>query len=75
MPEQPRGWLIQTASRRLIDQRRSEQSRRARENLAALEEPPEVSDRDDTLLVLFMCCHPALTPASAIALTCGRSAG
>jgi RNA polymerase sigma factor (sigma-70 family) len=69
VPEQPRGWLIQTASRRLIDQRRSEQSRRARESLAALEEAPEVSDRDDTLLVLFMCCHPALTPASAIALT------
>ena len=69
LPEQPRGWLIQTASRRLIDQRRSERSRRARESLAALEEPPEVSDRDDTLLVLFMCCHPALTPASAIALT------
>ena len=69
VPEQPRGWLIQTASRRLIDQRRSEQSRRARESLAALEETPEVSDRDDTLLVLFMCCHPALTRASAIALT------
>jgi predicted RNA polymerase sigma factor len=68
VPEQPRGWLIRTASRRLIDQRRSEQSRRARESLA-LEEAPEVSDRDDTLLVLFMCCHPALTPASAIAIT------
>jgi RNA polymerase sigma factor (sigma-70 family) len=69
VPEEPRGWLIQTASRRLIDQRRSEQSRRARESLTALEEAPEVSDRDDTLLVLFMCCHPALSPASAIALT------
>ena len=69
VPEQPRGWLIQTASRRLIDQRRSEQSRRARESLVALEEGPKVSDRDDTLLVFFMCCHPALTPASAIALT------
>ena len=50
VPEQPRGWLIQTASRRLIDQRRSEQSRRARESLVALEEGPKVSDRDDTLL-------------------------
>ena len=69
VPEEPRGWLIQTASRRLIDQRRSEQSRRARESLTALEEAPEVSGRDDTLLVLFMCCHPALSPASAIALT------
>jgi RNA polymerase sigma factor (sigma-70 family) len=71
VPERPRGWLIQTAERRLIDQRRSERSRRDRESLASLREPqaPEVSDRDDTLLVLFMCCHPALTPASAIALT------
>jgi RNA polymerase sigma factor (sigma-70 family) len=71
VPDQPRGWLIQTATRRLIDQRRSEQSRRDRERLALLQEAPasEVSDRDDTLLVLFMCCHPALTAASSIALT------
>jgi RNA polymerase sigma factor (sigma-70 family) len=71
VPEKPRGWLIQTAERRMIDQRRSEQSRRARESLAVLEETPtrEVSDQDDTLTVLFMCCHSALTPASAIALT------
>ena len=55
----------------MIDQRRSEQSRRHRESLTALQEPPaaEVPDQDDTLTVLFMCCHPALTPASAIALT------
>jgi RNA polymerase sigma factor (sigma-70 family) len=71
VPEKPRGWLIQTASRRLIDQLRSEQSRKKRESAAATLEPPEaeVSDQDDTLIVLFMCCHPALTPASAIALT------
>jgi predicted RNA polymerase sigma factor len=71
VPEKPRGWLIQTAERRLIDQRRSERSRRDREDLAALQEPSpeEVSNQDDTLIVLFMCCHPALTPASAIALT------
>jgi RNA polymerase sigma factor (sigma-70 family) len=75
VPDNPRGWLIQTASRKLIDQARSEQSRRQRESLAALREPPPqqqdepADDRDDTLLVLFMCCHPALTPASAIALT------
>ena len=76
VPEKPRGWLIQTAERRMIDQWRSEQSRRAREGLALLQEVPaqEVSDRDDTLLVLFMCCHPALSPASAIALTL-RAAG
>jgi RNA polymerase sigma factor (sigma-70 family) len=70
VPEKPRGWLVQTAERRLIDQRRSEQSRRARESLALRQEAPrEVPDHDDTLLVLFMCCHPALSPASAIALT------
>jgi RNA polymerase sigma factor (sigma-70 family) len=71
IPAKPRGWLIQTAERRLIDQRRSERSRRDREARASLQEvgTPEVADQDDTLTVLFMCCHPALTPASAIALT------
>jgi RNA polymerase sigma factor (sigma-70 family) len=71
VPENPRGWLIQTAERRMIDQWRSEQSRRQRESLAWLQEPPapDVSDEDDTLVVLFMCCHPALTPASSIPLT------
>jgi len=71
VPESPRGWLLQVATRRLIDQRRSEKSRRSREQVALLQDvaPSEVSDRDDTLLVLFMCCHPALTPASAISLT------
>jgi predicted RNA polymerase sigma factor len=61
--------LIQTATRRLIDQWRSEQARRQRESLASETPTPEVSVQDDTLIVLFMCCHPALTPASAIALT------
>ena len=74
IPEQPRGWLIQTASRRLIDQVRSDRSRKRRERETAMEQPPDVSDRDDSLLVLFMCCHPALSPASAIALTL-RAAG
>ena len=71
IPSKPRGWLIQTAARRLIDQRRRERSRRDRESQAHLREPPapEPYDEDDTLIVLFMCCHPALTPASAIALT------
>ncbi|MGZ4373647.1 MAG: sigma-70 family RNA polymerase sigma factor, partial [Gaiellaceae bacterium] len=71
VPAEPRGWLIQTGERRLIDQLRSEQSRRKRETLTVLQEQAaaEVSDQDDTLIVLFMCCHPALTPASAIALT------
>jgi len=71
VPEEPRGWLLQTASRRLIDQWRSDRSRRDREEVVSRQELPahEVSGEDDTLTVLFMCCHPALTPASAIALT------
>ena len=74
-PEKPRGWLLQTAERRLIDQLRSERSRRQREELVAREPPGvDVPDEDDTLTVLFMCCHPALTDASAIALTL-RAAG
>jgi predicted RNA polymerase sigma factor len=70
IPAEPRGWLLQTATRRLIDQWRSERSRRDRETLASQQDTPgEVSDQDDSLLVLFMCSHPALTSASAIALT------
>jgi len=71
VPASPAGWLIQTAVRRMIDQIRSEQARRRREEVAAWREPapPEVSDRDDTLTLLFMCCHPVLTRATAIALT------
>jgi predicted RNA polymerase sigma factor len=71
VPANPRGWLIQTAVRKMTDQLRSEQARRRREDAAALAEPPavDVTGRDDTLILLFMCCHPALTPASAIALT------
>ena len=71
VPENPRGWLIQSAERRLIDEWRSERSRREREDRVSRVEPPafDVSDQDDTLVVLLMCCHPTLTPASAIALT------
>jgi RNA polymerase sigma factor (sigma-70 family) len=69
-PDNPRGWLIQAASRRMTDQLRSDQARRRRE-VAAVSEPPPgaVPAEDDTLILLFMCCHPVLTPASAIALT------
>jgi RNA polymerase sigma factor (sigma-70 family) len=74
IPDNPRGWLIQTGSRKLLDQLRSDQARRRRESLAAVREPhvtksPEIPERDDTLTVLFMCCHPSLGPAAAIALT------
>ena len=71
VPAHPRAWLIQAAGHRMTDQIRSDQARRRREQAAARREPPaaEVSDRDDTLKLLFMCCHPALTTPSAIALT------
>jgi RNA polymerase sigma factor (sigma-70 family) len=68
IPESPRGWLLQTAGRKLTDIHRSERARRRRER-AAPDAVPEVSDTDDTLTLLFLCCHPALTPASAVALT------
>ncbi len=75
VPDNPRGWLIQVASRRMTDHIRSEAARRRRETEAALqvdELVPAVEhdvDQDDTLVLLFMCCHEALSPSSAIALT------
>ena len=65
MPGNPRGWLVTVASRRLIDQARSDHARRERESAAANEVVPEdVPDTDDTLDLLFLCCHPTLTAAS-----------
>ena len=77
VPDNPRGWLVQAAVRRMTDQFRSDQARRRREDVAAALEPPpaDVGDRDDTLVLLFLCCHPALTSASAIALTLRAVAG
>ncbi|WP_371785461.1 RNA polymerase sigma factor [Streptosporangium subroseum] len=80
MPENPQGWLITVASRRLTDQLRSDQARRRREATAAAQEPPGESvtpapgdehppDQDDTLTLLFLCCHPELSPPSQVALT------
>jgi RNA polymerase sigma factor (sigma-70 family) len=70
VPDNPRGWLLTVASRRLIDSIRSDHARRERESATAFEVvPEEVPDADDTLLLLFLCCHPTLTPASATALT------
>jgi len=70
VPASPRAWLIQAAGHRMTDQIRSDQARRRREEAAAREPPAaEVTGRDDTLKLLFMCCHPALTTPSAIALT------
>jgi len=78
VPENPRAWLVRVAQRRMADHLRSEISRRNREEVVADEARVTVDpvteaelalDPDDTLVLLFMCCHPALTPASAIALT------
>ncbi len=71
VPGNPRGWLLQAATRKMTDQIRSDQARRRREVTAESAAPPpvQVPARDDTLTLLFMCCHPVLTPVSAIALT------
>ena len=76
IPENPCGWLIQVASRRMADIARSEIARRQRETAHAVEEPviepAEIEaemDPEDTLILLFMCCHSALSASSAIALT------
>ena len=77
-PDNPLGWLIRVAARRMTDQYRSEDARRRREALAAswsLASPagpvPGGDDgaQDDTLILMFMCCHPSLSPGSAIPLT------
>ncbi|WEO99366.1 DUF6596 domain-containing protein [Streptomyces sp. FXJ1.172] len=70
VPDSPRAWLTTVASRRLIDQMRSDHARRERESaLAAEVSPGDVPDTDDTLVLLFLCCHPTLTAASQTALT------
>jgi RNA polymerase sigma factor (sigma-70 family) len=80
VPRNPRGWLYHVALRRLTDRLRSEVARRRREDAVAsglwaewaFVPSPDVEvgvEQDDTVVLLFMCCHPALTPASAIALT------
>jgi RNA polymerase sigma factor (sigma-70 family) len=73
MPDNPRSWLLTVASRRLVDQWRSEGARRRREESAALLEIPEhgghTADHDDTLTLLFLCCHPSLSVPSQLALT------
>ncbi len=77
VPDNPRGWLIQVAARRMTDILRSEAARRRREtdvaaqsgSLAPSVEIEPEADQDDTLTLLFMCCHPALSASSAIALT------
>src|ERR1700761_8745970 len=72
MPDNPRAWLTQVAFNRITDRIRSESARRRREEEMARTVPQEVGalgEEDDTLVLIFMCCHPALSLASAIALT------
>ena len=80
VPDNPRGWLIAVANRRLIDHIRSESARRRREDATAAATPiddhqvPAADaerdvERDDTLALLFLCCHPALSTPSQVALT------
>jgi RNA polymerase sigma factor (sigma-70 family) len=89
VPDNPRGWLLTVATRRLTDMLRSESARRRREDAVYLATPPAVlaragaagavgsagsagegtPDHDDTLVLLFLCCHPALSPSSQVALT------
>ena len=87
MPDHPKGWLITVASRRLSGRLRSDQARRRREAAAAAgpagpagyavvtQDDERASGQDDTLTLLFLCCHPALTPPSQLALTLRAVAG
>ena len=82
-PANPRGWLLTVATRRLTDMRRSDAARQRREVAdyratpasvqagadAWVDQPEPPADQDDTLTLLFLCCHPAVTPASQVALT------
>ncbi|HSR86193.1 MAG TPA: DUF6596 domain-containing protein [Streptosporangiaceae bacterium] len=84
VPKQPRAWLLTVASRALVDAWRIDSARRRRETAAARDPTDQASSadsigvpdgdladvgRDDTLALLFLCCHPALSPASQLALT------
>jgi RNA polymerase sigma factor (sigma-70 family) len=80
VPDDPRAWLIRVAARRMVDHVRADAARRRREELVVSLVPPEeqlalapdrdgASERYDALALLFMCCHPALSPPSAVALT------
>ncbi|MFD4469888.1 RNA polymerase sigma factor [Rhodococcus sp. NPDC058505] len=80
VPADPRPWLIRVASRRMVDQLRSDQARRRREDGAIVRTPDDElrappadvgpsADEDDSLTLLIMCCHPSLSGASQVALT------
>jgi RNA polymerase sigma factor (sigma-70 family) len=77
VPDRPRAWLLTVADRSLVDFWRADSARRRREATAASDpadriavtEPDEAGAADDTLVLLFLCCHPALSPPSQLALT------
>src|SRR5215831_7916264 len=79
VPDRPRSWLLTVASRALVDAWRADSARRNRETAVALDPTGPApadpaadlagADRDDTLALLFLCCHPALSPPSQLALT------
>jgi RNA polymerase sigma factor (sigma-70 family) len=69
-PADPKGWLVTVAWRKFLDAHRSDASRRDREQRVAVEPPPGPTEAaDDTLQLFFLCAHPSLSPASAVALT------
>ena len=71
-PRDPKGWLVTVAWRKFIDAARADTSRQQREERVEIERvpgPDEGQEVDDTLQLYFLCAHPSLTPASAVALT------
>ncbi|GIH04213.1 RNA polymerase sigma24 factor [Rhizocola hellebori] len=74
-PDNPKAWLVTVATRRLTDLWRADSARRRREEAGFVEtvapaaDSDRPGDRDDTLTLLYLCCHPALSPASQVALT------
>ena len=70
VPRDPKGWLVTVAWRKFLDLARADAARRQREERLSAEPPPgPVATNDDTLELYLRCAHPALTPASAVALT------